>query len=101
MDGTALTTTLPLTRLVRSSVGMGLGDASNLRAACLAILAELEREFLSVRTFTELRRSTGLSQSEVEAALAELNSRRLVAKGLMGKRHGYFRIYVSNAKPFA
>jgi DNA-binding IclR family transcriptional regulator len=77
---------------------MRLRDWPNLRTACLAILTELEREFFSRRTFTELRRSTGLSQAEVEWALAELKSRQLVSKG--GKNGVYERIYVPDAKPF-
>lgn len=81
--------------------------ASNLRTACLAILAELEREFFAVRTFTELKQSTGLRHSEIEAALAELQSRQLVGKWrkvvdkVKGGRKGYQRIYDPNAKPFA
>jgi hypothetical protein len=76
--------------------------SDDLKAACLAILAELEREFFAVRTFTELQRSTGLRRSEIEAALAELQSRQLVGKfGKVkgGGSKGYQRIYVPNAKP--
>lgn len=82
-----------------------MSDAE-LKAACLAILAELEREFFAVLTFTELRQSTGLLRREVEAALAELQSRRLVGKtirphrpGRKGANQGYQRIYVPDAKP--
>ncbi len=74
---------------------MRLRDWPNLRTACLAILTELEREFFSRKTFTELRQSTGLSQAEVEWTLAELKSRKLVGMGL----GGYERIYVPDAKP--
>lgn len=80
----------------------------NLKAACLAVLMELEREFFSVLTFTELKESTGLPQAVVEAALAELESRNLVGRTIRARRvrprmkalHGYQRIYVPDAKPF-
>jgi DNA-binding IscR family transcriptional regulator len=71
-----------------------------IRAACLAILAELEREFFAVRSFTELEQSTGLPHHVVEAALTELKARRLVEKGIgVGGRKGYQRVYVPDAKP--
>jgi hypothetical protein len=85
---------------------MKMSDA-DLRVACLAVLAELEREFFSVWTFTELKQSTALLQREVEAALGELQSRQLVGKTIRPARpgrkaaHGYQRIYVPDAKPLA
>jgi len=84
---------------------MKMGDP-DLKAACIAILAELEREFFAVLTFTELKQRTGLMQREVEAALAELQSRQLVGRtvrpsrpGRKGANQGYQRIYVPDANP--
>jgi DNA-binding transcriptional ArsR family regulator len=74
--------------------------SSHLDSAGRAILAELEREFTTMLTFTELRVATGLSQGIVDQALLELRRRRLVDK--CRRRDGkncLMRIYVQEAIP--
>lgn len=72
---------------------------SHLDSACRAILAELEREFTTKLTFTELRVATGLSQGTVDQALLELRRRRLVDKCKRDGKNCLMRIYVPEAIP--
>lgn len=74
-------------------------DHSHLDFACWAILAELEREFTTKLTFTELRVATGLSQGTVDQALLELHRRRLVDRCKRDGKNCWMRIYAPEAVP--
>jgi DNA-binding transcriptional ArsR family regulator len=71
----------------------------HLDSACRAILDELEREFTTKLTFTELRVATGLSQGTVDQALLELRRRRLVDTSKRDGKNCLIRIYVPDAIP--
>jgi DNA-binding transcriptional ArsR family regulator len=72
---------------------------SHLDSACRAILAELEHEFWTKLTFTELRAATGLSQGTIDQALLELRRRRLVDTDKRDGKNCLIRIYVPDAIP--